>query len=159
MKRIKKYYYAEDIPSNAVFLYCDPMDEESIRHTFYYEVPDKLERSTKTISAFKVEIDEIINFLNKEAGKSFHSKTEGTRKLIFRWLKIGYTVDQFKEAITNMVDAWLNDPKMNQYLRPSTLFGNKFEGYYNKGYEPTEEDIFSELDDIVVNRGNEDDRD
>ena len=39
-----------------------------------------------------------------------------------------------------MVDAkskqWLEDSTMNKYLRPATLFGNKFDDYLNE-YVPT----------------------
>ena len=30
-----------------------------------------------------------------------------------------------------MTDKWVNDAKMNQFLRPQTLFGTKFESYLN----------------------------
>ena len=48
-----------------------------------------------------------------------------------------------------MCGAWIDDPKMSQYLRPKTLFGSKFEGYYNKGGPANLNDVFAELDDIV----------
>ena len=41
----------------------------------------------------------------------------------------GHTLDDFKKVIDNMCDKWLTDKDMSQYLRPSTLFGTKFEGY------------------------------
>jgi hypothetical protein len=34
-------------------------------------------------------------------------------------------------VIDKKCQEWLGDPKMQQYLRPETLFGTKFEGYLN----------------------------
>lgn len=42
-----------------------------------------------------------------------------------------YTVDDMIKVIDIMCDKWLPDAKMHQYLRPETLFGNKFAGYLN----------------------------
>jgi hypothetical protein len=36
-------------------------------------------------------------------------------------------------VIDNQVSAWKDDAKMNEYLRPATLFAaSKFEGYLNR---------------------------
>jgi hypothetical protein len=35
------------------------------------------------------------------------------------------------EVIDKRCAAWKGDPKMEEYLRPSTLFGPKFESYLN----------------------------
>ena len=47
-----------------------------------------------------------------------------------RWNQ-GFRVDDFKKVIDNRVSYWKDDPSNEQYLRPETLFGNKFEGYLN----------------------------
>ena len=36
------------------------------------------------------------------------------------------------EVIDKKAADWLGDPKVEQYLRPSTLFGSKFEQYLNQ---------------------------
>ena len=41
--------------------------------------------------------------------------------------------DDFKKVIDVKSLEWNKDPKMCKYLRPETLFGNKFEGYLNEG--------------------------
>lgn len=43
----------------------------------------------------------------------------------------GYTVEDMIKVIDIMCDKWLPEAKMHQYLRPETLFGNKFAGYLN----------------------------
>ena len=42
-----------------------------------------------------------------------------------------YTVDDFKTVINNKCNDWLGTD-WAQYLRPQTLFGNKFEQYLNQ---------------------------
>lgn len=80
---------------------------------------------------------EIINYLNKQAGKSFRSSTQSSKKLIkARWNE-GYRLEDFKKVIDNKIDDWMGkifddgSPAEN-YLQPSTLFGNKFETYLNQ---------------------------
>ncbi|WNF33815.1 conserved phage C-terminal domain-containing protein [Aeribacillus composti] len=76
---------------------------------------------------------EIIEYLNKKAGKRFSPKSQANRKLINGRLAEGRTVEDFKYVIDVKCDHWLDDPKMNEYLRPSTLFAQKnFENYLNQ---------------------------
>ena len=75
---------------------------------------------------------EIIDYLNQKAGKSFKHSAAGNKKVIkARWNE-GYKLDQFKRVIDVKCQDWLNDENMNQYLQPSTLFGNKFDQYLNQ---------------------------
>lgn len=77
-------------------------------------------------------ISEIVDYLNKKTGKSFRSSSAETRKLIIGLLKQNYTVDDFKKVIDIKTDKWLKDVNMVDYLRPKTLFSNKFESYLNE---------------------------
>lgn len=75
---------------------------------------------------------EIIKYLNELCGTSYKSTTKGTNSMVNARLRDGYTVDDFKLVIKHKADAWLNDGKMRNYLRPETLFCEKhFEGYLN----------------------------
>ena len=74
---------------------------------------------------------EIIEYLNIKTESSYKYTTSKTKELIkTRWNE-GFTIDDFKKCIDNQTILWLKDPKMNKYLRPETLFGNKFESYVN----------------------------
>ena len=44
----------------------------------------------------------------------------------------GFTVENFITVNEKKVKQWLHDPEMAQYLRPATLYSNKFEGYLNQ---------------------------
>lgn len=76
--------------------------------------------------------EDIVSYLNEKAGKSFKHKTAKTRTLINARFKDGFTIDDFKQVIDIKTAQWLKDSNMNQYLRPETLFGTKFEGYLNE---------------------------
>lgn len=76
-------------------------------------------------------ITEVVSYLNEKLGTRYKTTTESTRKLINARLKEGFTLDDFKAVIDAKHAQWGNDPKMAEYLRPSTLFGTKFEGYLN----------------------------
>lgn len=89
--------------------------------------------------------EEIVDHLNQRAGTHYKATTTNTRKLIKARLKEGFTVDEIKLVIDKKCAEWLNNPSMREYLRPETLFGNKFEGYLNAksrnqaihpGYQP-----------------------
>lgn len=75
---------------------------------------------------------EIVDYLNEKAGTKFRSQTKDTQKHIRARVNEGFTIDDFKKVIDTKTSQWLNDPKMNAYLRPATLFGTKFEGYLNE---------------------------
>ena len=68
----------------------------------------------------------VLAHLNAKTGRGFKSyKGSG---LVER-IREGWTLDDFKAVVDFKAVAWLNDPKMAQYLRPDTLFSAKFEGY------------------------------
>ncbi len=74
---------------------------------------------------------DVIDYLNSKTGSAYKHNTKATIRLIKARLKEGYTVDDFKKVIDNRVQAWGKDKQMAQYLRPPTLFSNKFESYLN----------------------------
>lgn len=76
-------------------------------------------------------VEEIVDHLNQRAGTHYKPTTANTRKLIKARLKEGFTVDEIKLVIDKKCADWLNNPAMVEYLRPETLFGNKFESYLN----------------------------
>ncbi|MFT4446322.1 conserved phage C-terminal domain-containing protein [Bacillus subtilis] len=74
----------------------------------------------------------IIDLLNKVSGKNYRSATQKTRSLIkARWNE-GFRFNDFKHVILVKTQEWLNDPEMNKFIRPETLFGTKFENYLNQ---------------------------
>lgn len=75
---------------------------------------------------------EIVTYLNESVDKNFRHTTQKTKRLIDARLREGFTIDDFKKVIDKKTEEWKKDVKMNQYLRPETLFGTKFESYLNQ---------------------------
>lgn len=78
---------------------------------------------------------DIVEYLNLKTGKRFAYTTKPTTAKINARLEEGFTLDDFKKVIDIKVSEWLSDANMQKYLRPETLFGNKFESYL---YQETE---------------------
>lgn len=74
---------------------------------------------------------DIISYLNKVVGAKYSEKSQYIRRLIDARLHDGYTLDDFKRVIDIKAAEWLHT-EMEQYLRPQTLFGTKFEAYLNQ---------------------------
>lgn len=98
---------------------------------------DNMSSDQKERSKDSIPYEDIISYLNEKVGKSFKHKTAKTRSLIKARFKDGFTIDDFKQIIDIKAAQWLNDSHMNQYLRPETLFGTKFEGYLNENNRNT----------------------
>ena len=97
---------------------------------------EKTENKPKKTSSKKKDYDDevydqIIGYLNDKAHTNYRAKAEGNRQYIRARLNEGYSVDDFKKVIDRKCAQWLNRPDMVIYLRPETLFGNKFDGYLN----------------------------
>jgi uncharacterized phage protein (TIGR02220 family) len=74
--------------------------------------------------------EEIISRLNELTGSSFRSDGKATKDLIKNLLK-EYTKEDILMVVEKMCYKWVNDKKMSEYLRPSTLFRrSNFENYY-----------------------------
>ncbi len=74
----------------------------------------------------------IIDYLNSKAGVHYKHNANATKRVIDARLKEGYTPADFKAVIDKKVTEWINNPEMSKYLRPTTLFGPKFESYLNQ---------------------------
>lgn len=89
---------------------------------------EKPVKETETPSIAK----DIIEYLNMKTGKNFRLSSEKTKRLINARINEKYTLDDFKKVIDTKVSQWANNPNMQKYLRPETIFSNKFEGYLNE---------------------------
>jgi uncharacterized phage protein (TIGR02220 family) len=76
-------------------------------------------------------VDIIIAYLNERTNKNYTTKNKATIKDIQARIKEGYVFDDFKYVVDIKAGQWMNT-EMEQYLRPQTLFGNKFNSYINE---------------------------
>ena len=74
---------------------------------------------------------EILEYLNSRLNTNYKSTSKKTQSLVRARLNEGYTVDDFEKVVDTKCDEWLNT-SMAKYLRPETLFSNKFESYLNQ---------------------------
>jgi len=81
-----------------------------------------------------VDIITILEDLNKrlKSKKGFSPLAKFNQNLIKARMSEGYTVENFITVNEKKVKQWLHDPEMSKYLRPATLYGNKFDGYLNE---------------------------
>lgn len=86
--------------------------------------------SIKDSSIKKIYIN-IVEYLNKKANTNYKSSTKKTRDLINARTNEGFEEKDFYTVIDKKVAEWLGTD-MEKYIRPETLFGNKFEGYLNQ---------------------------
>ena len=80
---------------------------------------------------FEPEVLEVLTYLNAMADKEFRPSEENSVNIRAR-LKDKYTVADCKLVIDNKVATWKDHKRMDEYLRPITLFcKSKFDGYRN----------------------------
>ena len=79
----------------------------------------------------KNDIKEIIDYLNVKANSHYKYSTDKTQSLIKARFNDGFKLEDFKVVIDNKCDEWLGTD-FEKFLRPETLFSNKFEGYLNQ---------------------------
>jgi len=119
------------------------LETSKIFETSKEELTKKKSFNEKEIKNKEI-IEEIIAYLNEKANKHFSPKSKETIKFINGRLSEGYSKEDLKAVIDNRCEKWLNDEKMNEYLRPSTLFRpSKFEAYYNDALSLKEKVISS----------------
>ena len=88
---------------------------------------------------------QVINYLNNKANTNYRASTNKTKTLIRSRINEGFILDDFKKVIDIKTEEWIDDKKMCKYLRPETLFGNKFESYLNQEYQNKEDKEIEEL--------------
>ena len=81
-------------------------------------------------------VEQVIQMLNvetgKEDGEGFSPRAKINVELISALIHEGYTVNDLKTVIEKKCDAWLTDPVMKSNLKPSVLFGDKFDEYLHE---------------------------
>lgn len=105
-------------------------------------IQENLKGNTTSLNNTKEYIPyvEIIDYLNQKANKKYMHTTNDTRKKIrARWNE-GHRLDNFKKVIDVCCREWKgkifnNGTPGDRYLRPSTLFNEKFEDRLNLKFE------------------------
>lgn len=107
------------------------LDTNKNGYVFSFEKQVKKAVKKETTTTEKESVKAIIDYLNYKADKKFASDTKATIDVINARIKEGYTFNDFAYVINVKCQKWLNT-SMEDYLRPQTLFGNKFNSYLNE---------------------------
>ena len=75
---------------------------------------------------------QIIRHLNNRCGTKFKHTSKKTRDLITARFNEGWELADFEYVIDVKAEQWEDDEKYSNFLRPETLFSNKFESYRNQ---------------------------
>ena len=115
------------------------INEDDINNDYEYEIDNDNDNDNdnesivpRIVERIVIPYEEIINYLNFKASTNYRASTKKTQTLIKARFNEGFTLEDFKKVIDNKAADWLGNKDMEQYLRPETLFGTKFEGYLNK---------------------------
>lgn len=77
-------------------------------------------------------ITSLLNYLNHLSGRKIvveGERAENSRKMVRKLLSKKYTEQEIKEVIQCKCFEWGRNPKMFDYLHPSTLFSGNFQKY------------------------------
>jgi len=91
-------------------------EAEALKSTTLSGKPD-----VSTLNGFKSQAKEVLEFLNAKTGRSYKAVPANLEMIAAR-LKDGATVEELRMVIAKKTREWGGDEKMNQYLRPATLF-------------------------------------
>lgn len=81
-------------------------------------LPGKPEATTRELNRAAVAL---LAFLNEKTG-SHYQPVKANISMIVARIKEGFTEKEVRQVIANRCLAWASDPKMEEYLRPKTLF-------------------------------------
>lgn len=114
----------------------EPIGENDIKYMLVEapEAPSSKKKITKDV--VKAASEWSISYLNAKTGSKYRANNRKTLGHIRARLEEGFVGKDFKRVIDNRLSHWKGDPEMEQYLRPMTLFGAKFESYLNSKDKP-----------------------
>lgn len=127
----------EKIPNTPIELNYGKLSickTETIKKEVKLKAVKEIKKEPKKVES-EINMDEvyesIISYLNQKAGTGYKSQTTSYRTFINARLKAGYNLDDFYKVIDNKTAEWIGTD-FQKFLRPETLFGNKFDSYLNQ---------------------------
>ena len=106
-------------------------DMQGDMHQVHNTVHNNVHTTEESKKVKNKEIKDIVLFLNKRTGKNYRPESNKTVRLINARINEGFKKEDFYTVIDKKCGEWMGT-KMEQYLRPETLFGTKFESYLNQ---------------------------
>lgn len=118
----------------SVGLLGEPLLDGTLLNTQEHMTNNKKDSmSGNSDESFEENLKAIVDHLNAKVGSRYTTKNKQLRGYVHARLDEGFTVDDFFTVIDTKAAKWRDDPKMRDYLRPSTLFApSHFEEYLNE---------------------------
>jgi uncharacterized phage protein (TIGR02220 family) len=108
----------------------DEMDTKRIQKSNKLDTQIRLDKNRLDLDKVSKDKEEIISYLNLKSGSNYRL-IDSNLRMIENLFKKGYTKQDCMTVIDKKVEEW-SGSDMQQYLRPITLFGSKFDGYLNQ---------------------------
>ena len=107
--------------------------EKNVSNSRQRKVKESKEEKSNLYSPADAEqiIESTIVYLNKKVGSDYKADAKRTVSMIVKLLSRGYTAEDMKKVIDKKHNEW-KGTEYAKYLRPSTLFGEKFDEYLNQ---------------------------
>lgn len=109
----------------------DKKREEKVIDNFHVDVDTGEVIEYEIVSEKEKIYKNIIDYLNNKINSNYRSNSAKTKALIDARINEGYKEQDFLIVIDKKCYEWLNTD-MEKFLRPETLFSNKFESYLNQ---------------------------
>ena len=118
----------------SVGLLGEPLLDGTLLNTQEHMTNNKKDSmSGNSDESFEEKLKAVVDHLNAKVGSRYTTKNKQLRGYVRARLGEGFTVDDFFTVIDTKAAKWRDDPKMRDYLRPSTLFApTHFEEYLNE---------------------------
>lgn len=110
--------------------------EQKIQYIIDMDTGEVIESNSQHNHVYK----EIIDYLNAKTNSNYKYNTNKTKICIDARIKEGFTIEDFKTVIDKKTEEW-KFSEYEKYLRPETLFGNKFESYLNQPEIPKQKSL------------------
>lgn len=143
MTKLPKSIFDETIPRLLLIGWIDEigLKTEVLKESVTIPHPSAVEPHSSVPERKKERsiVEQVLDCLNSICQTSYKSSTKKTVSLIEARISEKFTFEDFKKVISKKHKEWINTD-FAQYLRPETLFGNKFEGYLNQKEETNSQD-------------------
>ena len=137
-----------DNATQSAFVGIRPNIDNSIDSVIYGKSggrPRKQQTQSTGRTASSEQVKAIIDYLNEKTGKNYRATSDRAIKPINARINEGYALDDFYKVIDVKTAEWLGSDA-EQWLRPETLFGPKFDGYLNQAKRKKPGDGYEQYD-------------
>jgi uncharacterized phage protein (TIGR02220 family) len=92
----------------------------------------------------------VLHYLNEKAGRHFTEVDTNLKNILARLKEVNDDVEGVKQMIDRQCSRWKGDAKMDEYLRPATLFAkSNFQSYYDNRTLPVNPSAKPQAKDIT----------